>query len=325
MRGECLQLEILAIIIPTIIALTTLMWYAGEFFLFKNYVQIVIMIHRIDDEYLEIIVHNNGNKSVRFDEFGIYILGTPIPIKEVKFEEYEISPMKPFKLTLPSELLQHTVDEKLTVANQNFKLFLREDFNEFRFYIKTANKLRLTKIWFSIEDIFPKTGNGLRDNAIITFNEKIHHRPVDNRLEIIYSTVLVFMVWFLFLMIIEPYLEIRMLFFLMIVVLPAILIGPITFSRTKRGLWAKRHTRILIVALTILTLLFGVIFYFLLDPSENMEIIFLFMFVLVLYPPVFMSLNYSHSVSLKSAIKKYHSKKYDFEQLIDDNKESDSQ
>jgi len=319
-----LQLEILTIIISVIVAPVTVLWYASEFFFFKNYVQVIIIMHHTNKGNLRIIIHNNGNKSVRFDEIGIYLLGTFTPIKDVNFKGNEISPLKPFKLILYSESFQHLVDEKLTFANKTYKPFLREDFCEFRFYIKTSNKYRLTKIWLSIDDVFPKAGDGLLDNAIETSNKRVDFKYTTDVGNVM-STSLVMMAWIMFLTIAALLLDPEVTLFLLVTTFPIILICPITYSNTKKGLWAKQHVRISITSLIILTISLGAICYFTLNLSENMEFMIICMFILILYPPVLMTLSYMQSVSLKSAMKKYGSRKYNFKERINGDEESDSQ
>ena len=316
-------MEILTVVMA-VAALISPIWLVGKFFRFENYVQINLMMHRTECGRLEIILQNNGHKGVRFDEFGIYVLGTPIPIKDVTCEKHEISSLEPFRLSLVSESLKQTIDRKLAIANQKYKSYLREECCEFRFYIKTANKLRLTLVWFSKEDVFAETGSGLRDLVMATFNKKIDYRyPVEEENTIISTLTLLPLLVLLLAFAIE--IGSNMLLFLTIVALPALLICPITFVRTKRGLWARRHTWILITILCTLTACLAAICFYGLDLNEYAGPAILFTFTLALYSSFLMPFNYLRSVFLKDAIKRYNSKKYDFEQTTNEAEEADSQ
>ena len=127
-----MQFESSTLLISIIIAILTLLWYAGEFFFFKNYVKINAIIRNFD-ENLEVEIQNNGYRSVRFDEFGVFILGTPIPMKNITYKGHEISPLSPFIISLDSNRIKNIIDEVLNIANEKYKQRLREQCKEFGF------------------------------------------------------------------------------------------------------------------------------------------------------------------------------------------------
>ncbi len=318
-----MQFESSTLLISIIIAILTLLWYAGEFFFFKNYVKINAIIRNFD-ENLEVEIQNNGYRSVRFDEFGVFILGTPIPMKNITYKGHEISPLSPFIISLDSNRIKNIIDEVLNIANEKYKQRLREQCNEFRFYIKTANKLRLTRIWFLKDDIFPNTGPGLLDTTVPTFNIKIEYNPFSERAIAFYLLTCGFAMWFLiFTLTID--LNIDPILFLTILMLPVSLITPIAYNKTKRGIWAKRHTRISRTLLFIIMMCIVVVCYITLDLSTNIELTSICAFAIILYSLSFMTINYTKSISLKDSIKKCNVKKYDFDKVTNDNEESDDE
>ena len=182
----------------------------------------------------------------------------------------------------------------------------------------------MQRIWFLKDDIFPNTGPGLLDTTVPTFNIKIEYNPFSERAIAFYLLTCGFAMWFLiFTLTID--LNIDPILFLTILMLPVSLITPIAYNKTKRGIWAKRHTRISRTLLFIIMMCIVVVCYITLDLSTNIELTSICAFAIILYSLSFMTINYTKSISLKDSIKKCNVKKYDFDKVTNDNEESDDE
>jgi hypothetical protein len=295
-------------IIGTFIATVALLMMAVLKFLHDEYTAIHFMVCH-DKNGFKIIIENNGNKNIRLDEIGIYIAGKRI---SMCCDLGNISPLKRHSFQYSS--LCRFVTKKLEDANTYRQSVFREKYAEFKLYIRTSNKIWLTRIWISKNDLEKDSGSIILDLHLKTYSEKVDMNYHVDSISFLLPFFCVAFLFSLITMLFEASTELDFIRLLCVTLMPILIFSQITRTMFKTGKWYRKHAYIMSMLSIILytsAYIFCVHVWKINTPYDPLLIFF---FLLIM---CYMFNNFLDSVVFKENVKKYKTKECSSESQYD--------